>query len=154
MLNDPPQTTFFAAMESQLLGTTAPDDPHDEPWPSQVANAALTGALVVHIFAAILAFFSAFFLIRYKLAVAKREERRVKNSAQEPDLEAGHKSREAGAPGSQSRGSEESGSTRRTCTVSSRAWRSALTSSRTAVWSKRYRHRLEPRAASDRIAWS
>ncbi|RDX44881.1 hypothetical protein OH76DRAFT_1358827 [Lentinus brumalis] len=74
-------TTFFAAMESQLLGTTAPDpgDQTGESAASQLANATLTSALVVHIFAAILSFLAAFFLIRYKLTVAKREERKVES---------------------------------------------------------------------------
>ncbi|RPD63977.1 hypothetical protein L227DRAFT_367784 [Lentinus tigrinus ALCF2SS1-6] len=74
-------TTFFAAMESQLLGTTAPDPGAQtgEPAASQLANATLTGALVVHVFAAILSFLAAFFLIRYKLTAAKREERKVES---------------------------------------------------------------------------
>ncbi|CDO69311.1 hypothetical protein BN946_scf184976.g30 [Trametes cinnabarina] len=72
-------TTFFAAMEAQLLGSTIPDDPMKDPPADQVANAALTGALVVHVFAAILSFLAAFFLIRYKLTVAKREERKVES---------------------------------------------------------------------------
>ncbi|KAI0675016.1 hypothetical protein C8Q78DRAFT_513893 [Trametes maxima] len=70
-------TTFFAAMESQLLGSTMPNNPDDDPAIDQVANAALTGALVIHVFAAIISFLAAFFLIRYKLTVAKREERKV-----------------------------------------------------------------------------
>ena len=41
----------------------------------QAANAALAGALVIHVFAAIISFLAAFFLIRYKLSAAKREER-------------------------------------------------------------------------------
>ncbi|KAJ2955172.1 hypothetical protein NUW54_g14760 [Trametes sanguinea] len=57
-------TTFFAAMEAQLLGSTMPDDPTKDPPADQVANAALTGALVVHVFAAIISFLAAFFLIR------------------------------------------------------------------------------------------
>ncbi|KAI0829649.1 hypothetical protein BC628DRAFT_1055951 [Trametes gibbosa] len=89
-------TTFFAAMEAQLLGSTVPDDPDDERAIDQVANAALTGALVVHVFAAIISFLAAFFLIRYKLTVAKREERKV---------EAGHGGGAAGSPSSASSGS-------------------------------------------------
>ena len=42
----------------------------------QAANAALAGALVIHVFAAIISFLAAFFLIRYKLSAAKREERK------------------------------------------------------------------------------
>ena len=68
-------------MESQLLGSTAPDldDRGSEAIVSQIANASLTGALVVHVFAAILSFLAAFFLIRYKLTMAKREERIVES---------------------------------------------------------------------------
>ncbi|KAL1942623.1 hypothetical protein VTO73DRAFT_4863 [Trametes versicolor] len=72
-------TTFFAAMEAQLLGTTIPDDPKNDPVIDQIANAALTGALVVHVFAAIISFLAAFFLIRYKLTAAKREEHKVES---------------------------------------------------------------------------
>ncbi|KAI0775652.1 hypothetical protein BD413DRAFT_281108 [Trametes elegans] len=72
-------TTFFAAMEAQLLGSTMPDDPANDPPIDQLANAALTGALVVHVFAAIMSFLAAFFLIRYKLIAAKREERKVES---------------------------------------------------------------------------
>ena len=43
----------------------------------QAANAALAGALVIHVFAAIISFLAAFFLIRYKLSVATREERKI-----------------------------------------------------------------------------
>ena len=42
----------------------------------------LTGALVVHVFAAILSFLAAFFLVRYKLIVARREERKVESGPQ------------------------------------------------------------------------
>ncbi|KAI0334966.1 hypothetical protein GY45DRAFT_1317414 [Cubamyces sp. BRFM 1775] len=72
-------TTFFAAMEASLLGSAKPNDPVQDPPVDQLANAALTGALVVHVFAAILSFLAAFFLIRYKLIVAKREERKVES---------------------------------------------------------------------------
>lgn len=66
-------------MEAQLLGTTAPDIGSQDPPVDQIANAALCGALMVHAFAAILSFIAAFFLIRYKLAVATREERKVES---------------------------------------------------------------------------
>lgn len=75
----PFQTTFFAGMEVQLLGTTMPDDPKNDPVIDQIANAALTGALVVHVFAAITSFLAAFFLTRYKLSAAKREEVEVES---------------------------------------------------------------------------
>ena len=71
------QTTFFAAIEAQLLGITTPDSADSDSQVDQAANAALAGALVVHVFAAIMSFFAAFFLIRYKLSMAKREEHKV-----------------------------------------------------------------------------
>ena len=43
----------------------------------QAANAALAGALVIHVFAAIISFLAAFFLIRYKLSAAKRESHKI-----------------------------------------------------------------------------
>ncbi|KAH9935225.1 uncharacterized protein BXZ73DRAFT_89555 [Epithele typhae] len=70
-------TTFFAGMESQLIGSTVPDNPGSDPRINQAANAALVGALVIHTSAAIISFLAAFFLIRFKLSVAKREERRA-----------------------------------------------------------------------------
>ncbi|KAI8975795.1 hypothetical protein BD414DRAFT_496936 [Trametes punicea] len=82
-------TTFFAAMESQLLGSTMPGDPTKDPPADQVANAALTGALVVHVFAAIISFLAAFFLIRYKLTVAKREELKVESGLADGSTAAG-----------------------------------------------------------------
>ncbi|RPD57711.1 hypothetical protein L226DRAFT_165071 [Lentinus tigrinus ALCF2SS1-7] len=73
-------TTFFAAIEAQLLGITTPDSADSDPRVDQAANATLAGALVVHVFAAIMSFFAAFFLIRYKLSMAKREEHKVQIS--------------------------------------------------------------------------
>ncbi|TFK87567.1 hypothetical protein K466DRAFT_575761 [Polyporus arcularius HHB13444] len=70
-------TTFFAAIEAQLLGITTPDSADSDPRVDQAANAALAGALVVHVSAAIMSFFAAFFLIRYKLSMAKREEHKI-----------------------------------------------------------------------------
>ncbi|THH21061.1 hypothetical protein EUX98_g8457 [Antrodiella citrinella] len=71
-------TTFFAATEAQLLGITTPgpDDP-SESRIEQAANAVLAGSLVTHVFAAILSFFAAFFLVRYRLNEATRAERKV-----------------------------------------------------------------------------
>ena len=66
-------------MEASLLGSAKPSNPQQDPPVDQLANAMLTGALVVHVFAAILSFLAAFFLIRYKLIVAKREERKVES---------------------------------------------------------------------------
>ncbi|TCD66745.1 hypothetical protein EIP91_000986 [Steccherinum ochraceum] len=73
-------TTFFAATESQLLGITVPDDSSSVNAVVQAANAGLAGALVIHVFAAILSFFAAFFLIRYRLREAKREEHKVEEA--------------------------------------------------------------------------
>lgn len=75
-------TTFFAAMEAQLLGITAADSPADakQMAPSdQAANAGLAGALVIHVFAAILSFFAAFFLVRFRLKEAKHDEHKAEN---------------------------------------------------------------------------
>ena len=95
-------------MESQLLGTTAPDPDsrQDDPWASQIANAALTGALVVHIFAAILAFVAAFFLIRYKLTVAKREERKVESGLEIPAVNSSSHSNSSSRGGTESTGQD------------------------------------------------
>ncbi|TCD66744.1 hypothetical protein EIP91_000985 [Steccherinum ochraceum] len=71
-------TTFFAATEAQMLGITTPSE--DDPSQTRIeetANAALAGALVTHVFAAILSFFAAFFLVRYRLNEATRAERKV-----------------------------------------------------------------------------
>jgi len=70
-------STFFAAMEAQLLSGTTPGDPQNTTAVQSVANAGLSGALVVHIFAAIISFLAAFFLIRYELCEAVRQEHEV-----------------------------------------------------------------------------
>ncbi|KAI0079236.1 hypothetical protein K474DRAFT_1659284 [Panus rudis PR-1116 ss-1] len=82
-------TTFFAATEAQLLGVTTPESQSDSLSASeQVANAGLAGALVVHVFAAILSFFAAFFLVRYRLREATREELKVElGNTTEPDAQ-------------------------------------------------------------------
>ncbi|KAH9944584.1 hypothetical protein B0H21DRAFT_694894 [Amylocystis lapponica] len=61
-------TTFFAAVEGQLLGVATPDPRtfNESSRIVQTATAALTGALVVHLFAG-----------KYKLEEAKREEQKV-----------------------------------------------------------------------------
>ena len=53
----------------------------------QAANAALAGALVIHVFAAIISFLAAFFLIRYKLSAAKREERKLEKQQKQKQKE-------------------------------------------------------------------
>ncbi|KAJ7270027.1 hypothetical protein B0H12DRAFT_1004441, partial [Mycena haematopus] len=68
-------TTFFASTEAGMLQVTSPGT--DEDGGSQVANAAFLAALVLHIWAAIISFMGAFFLVRYNLKEAKEEEREV-----------------------------------------------------------------------------
>jgi len=72
-------TTFFASTEAQLLAaaTPLPTDPDKNSGIVQTAAAALAGALVVHVSAAIVSFLAAFFLIRYRLEEAKREEQQA-----------------------------------------------------------------------------
>jgi len=74
-------TTFFAAVESQLLGISAPERGATSPRIEQAANSALVGALVVHVFAAIVAFIASFFLVGYKVQEAKIEEHKVEEGA-------------------------------------------------------------------------
>lgn len=73
-------TTFFASVESQLLGNTTPDDGQGTRT-DQAANAGLMGALVMHSFAAILSFLGAFILVRYKVKEAKKEEIKAEGGA-------------------------------------------------------------------------
>ncbi|KAI0691911.1 hypothetical protein BC835DRAFT_94807 [Cytidiella melzeri] len=69
-------TTFFAGMEAQLLGIVTPD-PEDLTHLrriTQVSLVALSSALFVHTFAAILSFIAAFFLVRFRVHEAQHEE--------------------------------------------------------------------------------
>ncbi|KAF8817450.1 hypothetical protein BYT27DRAFT_7126188 [Phlegmacium glaucopus] len=68
-------TTFFVSTEASLLAITLPS-PTDPGLSitSQLANIGLMSALVIHANAAIISFFSAFFLVRHKLDVAQEEE--------------------------------------------------------------------------------
>lgn len=71
-------TTFFAATETQLLVITTPAD--DNTPVSRIrstANAILAGALVIHLCAAIISFLAAFFLVRYRLKEAAKEEIKI-----------------------------------------------------------------------------
>ncbi|KAI0795155.1 hypothetical protein C8Q75DRAFT_749126 [Abortiporus biennis] len=81
-------TTFFAAAEAQLLGITTPDDDPDAfsnlRQSEIVANASLTGALVIHVYAAILSFFASFFLVRYRLKEATPNEVNILSDKNEP----------------------------------------------------------------------
>ncbi|KAN0080353.1 hypothetical protein V8E55_009919 [Tylopilus felleus] len=68
-------TTFFASTEAAMLVNTKPANDNDlRNTILQVANASLIGALIVHVYASVLAFFGAFLLTSYKLKVATREE--------------------------------------------------------------------------------
>ena len=86
------QTTFFASTEAQLLAITTPNSGVSGTVAEQVANAALTGALVFHSFAgslcldsvdpysrnartlATLSFTAAFVLVRFRLKEATKDE--------------------------------------------------------------------------------
>ncbi|KAH9920903.1 uncharacterized protein B0H18DRAFT_1022596 [Fomitopsis serialis] len=71
-------TTFFAATETQLLVITTPvDDDTPESRTRSAANAILAGALVIHLCAAIISFLAAFFLVRYRLKEAAKEEIKI-----------------------------------------------------------------------------
>ena len=48
---DIPQTTFFAAIEAQLLDIVTPDHPFTQSGVARAAAATISGALVVHVFA-------------------------------------------------------------------------------------------------------
>ncbi|TFY50223.1 hypothetical protein EVG20_g11646, partial [Dentipellis fragilis] len=67
-------TTFFAATEAQLLGSTTPNPDGPVSRTLIASNAGLVAALVLHVFAAIVSFLAAFYLIRYKVKEATVEE--------------------------------------------------------------------------------
>lgn len=66
-------TTFFVATEAQLLSATASGNGATTSKLGRAANAGLTGALVIHSFAAIVSFVAAFFLISHTIREAKLE---------------------------------------------------------------------------------
>jgi hypothetical protein len=71
-------TTFFASTEASLITITMPGpDQGSGTVVGQLANIGILGALVVHSNAAIISFLAAFFLVRYKLKIAKDEEAEV-----------------------------------------------------------------------------
>jgi hypothetical protein len=68
-------TTFFASTEAGMLVNTKPANETDlQNNILKASNATLLGALIVHVYAAVLSFLAAFLLIRYKLKEATREE--------------------------------------------------------------------------------
>lgn len=77
-------TTFFAAIEAQLLGTVTPSSDTKISRISSASVATLSSALVIHSFAAILSFVAAFFLVRFRVHEASRQEHKAEHK-----LEAG-----------------------------------------------------------------
>jgi hypothetical protein len=68
-------TTFFASTEAGMLVNTKPINADDmSNGALRAANASFLGALIMHVYAAVLSFLAAFLLIRYKLKEATREE--------------------------------------------------------------------------------
>ncbi|KAG0708714.1 hypothetical protein DFH29DRAFT_994129, partial [Suillus ampliporus] len=69
-------TTFFASIEAGMLVpvNTDPNGENALPGLLKAANAGFLGALIMHVYAAILSFLAAFLLIRYKLKEASNEE--------------------------------------------------------------------------------
>ncbi|GJE91364.1 hypothetical protein PsYK624_075140 [Phanerochaete sordida] len=79
-------TTFFAAIEAQLLGIVTPSGDDGVSGITKASAATLSSALVVHSFAAILSFIAAFFLVRFRVHEANKQETKA-----EQKLEAGPK---------------------------------------------------------------
>ncbi|KAE9411635.1 hypothetical protein BT96DRAFT_1029994 [Gymnopus androsaceus JB14] len=76
-------TTFLASVEASMLQVTFPSDPLNSSRCQQASNAGYMAALVLHLYASLISFFASFFLIRFKVKEAKREEQQVEgNSAQ------------------------------------------------------------------------
>lgn len=69
-------TTFFASIEAGMLVpvNTDPNAVDALPGLLKAANAGFLGALIMHVYAAVLSFLAAFLLIRYKLKEASNEE--------------------------------------------------------------------------------
>ncbi|KAF5325020.1 hypothetical protein D9619_009574 [Psilocybe cf. subviscida] len=78
-------TTFFASTEASLITITMPNPGQSGTVVGQLANVGIFGALVVHSNAAIISFLAAFFLVRYKLKIAKDEEAEVERGLVEND---------------------------------------------------------------------
>jgi len=70
-------TTFFASTESGLLGKSLPSPGDVLSTAGHVTNVCFMCALVVHAHASVISFLGAFFLIRYKLEVAERDEEEI-----------------------------------------------------------------------------
>jgi len=70
-------TTFFASVEAGMLQITTPGQGATSTAWEKATNAGFLGALVIHVWAAIISFLAAFFLVRYNLKEAKEEELEV-----------------------------------------------------------------------------
>ncbi|KIK67552.1 hypothetical protein GYMLUDRAFT_37707 [Collybiopsis luxurians FD-317 M1] len=66
-------TTFLASVEASMLQVTTSSD---SAW-SRASNAGFMASLVLHLWASFVSFFASFFLVRFKVQEAKREERQV-----------------------------------------------------------------------------
>ncbi|GJE91372.1 hypothetical protein PsYK624_075220 [Phanerochaete sordida] len=88
-------TTFFAAIESQLLGIVTPTDPSSISSVGRASAATLSSSLVVHTFAAILSFVAAFFLVRFRVYEASRQESKAEQKLESGPGPEDHKLTEA-----------------------------------------------------------
>ncbi|KAF9268572.1 hypothetical protein L218DRAFT_994420 [Marasmius fiardii PR-910] len=71
-------TTFMASVEAGLLQVSAPDPGADKrSLLIDVSNACLISALIIHLHASFISFVGAFFLVRFKVKEAKREENKI-----------------------------------------------------------------------------
>ncbi|KAG7449725.1 uncharacterized protein BT62DRAFT_603606 [Guyanagaster necrorhizus] len=80
------QTTFFASVEAGLLQVSTPSQGDATSAWERACNAGLLGALVVHVTASFISFFAAFFLIRFKIIEANKEELRAGGTAQPDEI--------------------------------------------------------------------
>uniref|UniRef100_A0A0W0FVT8 F-box domain-containing protein n=2 Tax=Moniliophthora roreri TaxID=221103 RepID=A0A0W0FVT8_MONRR len=75
-------TTFLASVEAGLLQVTAPDP--DDAGTTEIlinaSNACILSALIIHLHASFISFVGAFFLVRFKVKEAKKEEEKVEGT--------------------------------------------------------------------------
>ncbi|KAF9031238.1 hypothetical protein BDZ89DRAFT_1064097 [Hymenopellis radicata] len=79
-------TTFFASVEAGMLQVTTPSSPDQSSTWQSACNACILGALVMHINASFVSFLSAFFLIRFKLSEANKEELKAEGIEPAPSV--------------------------------------------------------------------
>jgi len=82
-------TTFFASIEAGLLTMTTPISITDMKGVAKASNTFLVGALVLHVYAAILSFLAGFLLTGFKLAEANQEEAKIEDAEAMAALTAG-----------------------------------------------------------------